>query len=656
MPQRLAAAFLSAALLATALLTATPPSRAVAEDGDRLTVIPVGSKPVGTGISPDGRRLYVANSGDATVSVVDIPSATVVATVPTLVNPTSVAVSPDGSSVWVGSDESWTDQPEGITVIDAATLVPRPIEFIGVSAVDFRPDGREVWASLSGYAGVEIFDTRTFAHSRLDAYGAGASVSFDSTSSRAYVTLGSPNSWDNGIATFDARTHQEIDYPGGPVPFAQGEIIADGTRLYTRASESALVITDLSRSTLPFVFRIDQPATGLAVDGIRERLVLTTHNQYAGAGVPKNTIMLLDIASSRTSWSMPTPTGLLYPSVAADGTFAFASSPETGEVVRIELPPPAVADAEIDRIAGTDRYDTAILISREAFDPGEAAVAYLATGENFPDALSAAPAAARVGAPVLLTPGSRLPDPVLRELERLEVDLVKVVGGTSSVSEAVAARLQDAGLQVQRIAGPDRYATSRAIIADAFTETPVDAVYVATGEKFPDALSAAAAAGSRNSPVLLVPPALAPNTPDLDTPTHELIMALKPREAIVVGGTSTLPASISWAVERSVEWVSELEQPTRRLWGHDRFETSKYVSADAFGASDRVFLATGYNYPDALAGAALAASVGAPLFATRTDCIPDSILRQIGRLGADRVTLLGGTSSLDQRVEDLIPC
>lgn len=655
MSQRITAAVLSTALLA-AVLTASLPSRAVADAAEGATAIPVGAQPLGTGISPDGHRLYVANSGDATVSVVDIPSSTVIATVPTLVNPTTVAVSPDGSSVWVGSDESWTDQPEGVTVIDATTFVPRPIEFIGVSALEFRPDGREVWASLSGYAGVEIFDTRTFAHTRLNAHGAGASVSFDSAGSRAYVTLGSPNGWDNGISIFDTRTRQEIDYSAGPVPFAQGEITGDDTRLYIRTSDSALVIAELSRSTSPFIFRTDQPATGMAVDGARERLVLTTHNPYAAEGDPKSRITLLDIPSGRSSWSMPTSTRLLSPSVAADGTFAFASSYETGEVVRIELPPPAGVDAVVDRIAGTDRYDTAVKISREAFEPGEATVAYIATGENFPDALSAAPAAARVGAPVLLTPRAWLADPVLQELQRLDVDVVKIVGGTPSVSEAVAAHLRDAGFQVERIAGSDRYETSRAIIADAFTETPVDAVYVATGQNFPDALSAAAAAGSRNSPVLLVPPSLAPNTSDLDTATHELLMALRPREAIVVGGTPSVPASVSWAVQRSVEWVQELEYPTRRLWGNDRFETSKYVSADAFDTSERVFLATGYNYPDALSGAALAASVGAPLFVARTGCVPDSILHQIGRLGANRVTLLGGTPSLDHRVEDLTPC
>ena len=257
---------------------------------------------------------------------------------------------------------------------------------------------------------------------------------------------------------------------------------------------------------------------------------------------------------------------------------------------------------------------------------------------------------------MLLTPGTWLPDPVLREFQRLEVDLVKIVGGTPSVSEAVAARLRTAGLQVQRIAGSDRYATSRAIIADAFTEAPVEAVYVATGENFPDALSAAAAAGSRNSPVVLVRPWLAPNGYDLDPATHQLLMTLRPREAIVVGGTPTLPELVSRAVQRSVEWVPELEHPTLRLWGIDRFETSKYISADAFAASDRVFLATGLNYPDALAGAALAASVGAPLFVTRTECVPASILRQIGRLGAERVTLLGGTPSLDSRVASLTSC
>lgn len=628
---------------------------AAATDG--YSTITVGGSPLGVGLSPDGSRLYVANSSDSNVSVVDVATASIVATVSTFVNPTVVAVSPDGSSIWVGSGESWSDSPRGVTVIDAATLSTQGIEHLGVTAMEFTPDGREVWASLEGWAGVEVFDTQTLQHSRVSPDGVAFGVAFDRTGQLAYVSSGTPHHHDSGsITVYDAHTRQEVTWPRGGLSPAPIEITGDGTRLYSIGYERELVATELSLSSAPYRFAVDARPTGLAIDVERERLLITTHNQYASGGEPTYQLLLVDIPSGRTVWSQAMPMQLVHQAISLDGSFAFLSSPYTGEVVRVELPPSAPVDALVDRVAGSDRYDTAIQISRAGFADGSSPIAYLATGENFPDALSAAPAAARADAPVLLTPRTSLPPSLLAELHRLGVETVKIVGDTPSVSEAVASQVREAGIDVQRIGGPDRYSTSRAINADAFGESGVEVVYVATGGNFPDALSAAAAAGARNSPVLLVPPTLPPQSSGLDEPTHAALLALQPREAIVVGGTPTLPADISRAVQDSVQWVTSLEHPTRRIWGTDRFETSKFLSADAFAAADRVFVATGLNYPDALSGAAYAGSIGAPLFVTPTDCVPTSILRQIGRMGADRVTLLGGTPSLSARLDDLSAC
>ena len=63
--------------------------------------IPVGRGPLGVAVSPDGSQVYVANNGSGTVSVIDTASNQVPATIPVGAHPFGVAVSPDGSQVSV---------------------------------------------------------------------------------------------------------------------------------------------------------------------------------------------------------------------------------------------------------------------------------------------------------------------------------------------------------------------------------------------------------------------------------------------------------------------------------------------------------------------------------------------------------------------------
>lgn len=157
---------------------------------------------------------------------------------------------------------------------------------------------------------------------------------------------------------------------------------------------------------------------------------------------------------------------------------------------------------EPTRIAGADRFDTAVKISK-TFAPGVSRV-YVANGLNYPDALSAAPAAAHFGGPLLLTAQDQLPTAVIAELGRLNPGTIVLVGGPSAVSAKVATELGKIA-DVTRISGADRYETSRQIAQDAFGVDGATIAYIATGNNFPDALSASPAAAHLNGPVVLVP-------------------------------------------------------------------------------------------------------------------------------------------------------
>ena len=294
-------------------------------------------------------------------------------------------------------------------------------------------------------------------------------------------------------------------------------------------------------------------------------------------------------------------------------------------------------------MTGTDRYAVAVGVSKRAF-PARAPIVFLATGTDYPDALSAAPAAAKLGGPLLLTRPTALPAAVRDEIRRLSPSRIIVTGGPASVSDAVLASLRPLAPSVVRLGGADRYVVSRAI-ADYARGSGSSLAYVATGANFPDALSAGSAAGRAGAPVVLVRGAQSA----LDAPTRKLLGRLGTKTVKLAGG----PAVVSPALAESFALAGF---GVTRLSGADRFAASVSVNADAYSRSSTVYLATGSQFPDALAGSVLAAREGAPLFIIPSTCVPSAVLGQISALGATRVVLLGGPGALTERVFSLTSC
>ena len=205
----------------------------------------------------------------------------------------------------------------------------------------------------------------------------------------------------------------------------------------------------------------------------------------------------------------------------------------------------ALAPGGVLRFAGLDRFQTAATLSAGTFPDGTA-TAYVASGTGMADAISAAPAAARDGGPVLLTRALALPDATAQELTRLAPSRVVVVGGASVVSDSVLASIATLlpGATVIRLAGADRYATSAAV-AGTF-ETGVPVVYVASGTGFADALAAAAAAGSMGSPMVLTLPG------SLPAPIRAEIIRLNPSHAIVAGGVGAVGDAVIRSIRDAV--------------------------------------------------------------------------------------------------------
>jgi len=297
----------------------------------------------------------------------------------------------------------------------------------------------------------------------------------------------------------------------------------------------------------------------------------------------------------------------------------------------------------VSQIGGATRYETAVAISKSGYPTG-APIVYVATGADFPDALGAAPAAAVLGGPLLLTETDTLPGAVAAEIARLKPARIVVVGGEAVVSRGVMDALIPLAATVDRLAGTDRFDTARKVIVDAFPKGAAK-VYVATGWDYPDALTAAAAAGAQGLPVVLVD-GKAGTAGDA---TQNLLTQLGASKVTIAGAPAVVSAGVATSLAGSGRTVE-------RLGGVDRFETALLVNKAAFPSAKSVFYATAFEFPDALAGAALAGAKKAPLYISQTGCVPGGVLWDLDRLGATNLTLLGGTGALDASVKALIRC
>lgn len=184
------------------------------------------------------------------------------------------------------------------------------------------------------------------------------------------------------------------------------------------------------------------------------------------------------------------------------------------------------------------------------------------------------------------------------------------------------------------VAGPTRYSTA-VDVSKANYPNGSDVVIIATGENFPDALAGSSLAGLYNAPVLLVDQTI----PDEVAAEIERLGAAF---AVVLGREKAVPVSVEDEL-----WDLGLE--VQRLGGVDRFETAKLIAEEAItmmgeGWDGTAFLATGYNWPDALSAGPLSASTGWPIFlgGPEGDPITDYTADAMDDLGVEDVYVLGG--------------
>jgi len=211
---------------------------------------------------------------------------------------------------------------------------------------------------------------------------------------------------------------------------------------------------------------------------------------------------------------------------------------------------------EVERIAGADRYKTAILIAERARAlRGSTAngVGFIATGGDYPDALGASAVAAAHGAPVFLAPpGTSLRADVADALVEAGIDQPVILGGTKAVSTGVAQGIQAAtGTVPLRLAGSNRYGTALELAAWAVENQLLywDGSALATGLGYADAISGGALQGRSRSVLLLT-------DPETLDPAVESLLGANRRfisEVRFLGGEAVLSPSVRDAALLAVD-------------------------------------------------------------------------------------------------------
>lgn len=194
------------------------------------------------------------------------------------------------------------------------------------------------------------------------------------------------------------------------------------------------------------------------------------------------------------------------------------------------------------RYAGSNRYLTSIALTKEIFPSSD--TAFIVTGTNYPDSLSASSAAGTLGYPIVLVPSlnnsSILPENTKQLLADIGVTKVYIVGGTGVVSSRIETDLKTllGSDKVTRYSGSDRYATSYEANRNLFPTT-ADQAFLAVGTGYADALGGAAYAGNLDSPLYLTKSSCVPRNIIND------MKRLGVTKVTLLGGTGVLDGNVA---------------------------------------------------------------------------------------------------------------
>nr|WP_300006167.1 cell wall-binding repeat-containing protein [Tissierella sp.] len=269
----------------------------------------------------------------------------------------------------------------------------------------------------------------------------------------------------------------------------------------------------------------------------------------------------------------------------------------------------APMNAEVKRLSGSNRIQTAINVSKEAYKNGAKSI-ILSGYSGSADALSGSLLASDKSAPLLLSPkGDKVSKELKNEIIRLGANNIYILGGINAVSKGIESELIGMNLNVERVSGPNRYATAVSIAEKAKDKTNL---FLALGKKVlangkEDALADALAIGSVSAKEKM--PVLLTQANNIPKETKDAMEKFGVTNVTIVGGK----LAISEAIENELK---EMGITVARKDGKNRYDTATKIAKDYFKDSKNTIVANGRTDTDALVGGYLGALYNAPILLT----------------------------------------
>lgn len=291
------------------------------------------------------------------------------------------------------------------------------------------------------------------------------------------------------------------------------------------------------------------------------------------------------------------------------------------------------AVAKWDVIKGNNRFSTATEISKMNYVTGGTVV--LVNGNAVADGIAATPLAASENASILLANTENLPKETADRMKEIAPQKVIIVGGENAVSKALEAKIaNDYAVEVQRIAGKDRYATSFEI-AKKLAENGVEikTAYIVSGKGEADALSVASKAGADKQPIILTgKDAISPEM-------YEWLKEQNLEDAYFIGGNKV----ISDDVINSVNEITTNDVTANRIAGNNREETNAKVIEKLYtGGFSNVYAAKSNVLVDALSAGPMAAQRNCPVVLVNSKGLTDAQKNVLSGKYVDHVYQIGG--------------
>ncbi len=291
--------------------------------------------------------------------------------------------------------------------------------------------------------------------------------------------------------------------------------------------------------------------------------------------------------------------------------------------------------APITELTGSDRYETAVKISKEGWKNGSDKVVII-NGDVSIDGIISTPLATTYNAPILLVEKNNVPASVKSELKRLNPKDVIIIGDENSISKTTANQIKSTVNASQtRLNGSNRYETSLLIAKEIDKNHDVEKVYItnANGGEV-DALTIAAKAGQDKQPIILT------DKDSITNNTYKWLESEDLQSAYFIGG----PQMLSTNVINKVNGITKDSVTNNRVYGADRHETNanvikKFYTSDELEA---VLVAKSDVFVDALAAGPLAANLKSPILITPKTYVSAYHKENLEAKSANKVYKIGG--------------